>query len=277
MRTQILSLLLALLAISNFSLAQYKHTHSVPFHNAVVEMYDLGDDIIFHNEAPIGKLKESTNLKVFEDEDKEATFGMFMDQSKYQHFQTIIKKHEKKFTTDCFTWVFEIQNFKDRCAAKKIGEFKLKENGFFTLGSLKWYDACERISKLMGIDIYPEHIWLCTFKVTLDKVFRPAYQTNIRAAKFKKDDNNYWQVESETIDNLTEQLINGNDNMDIQHISPKKWLGLLQKSKEYPWTRLGYTYDWGNTTDHEGVSEFVIVPGTTVSEVNFYEIAKKQY
>lgn len=26
----------------------------------------------------------------------------------------------------------------------------------------------------------------------------------------------------------------------------------------YPWTRLGYTYDWGNADDHVGLSEFII-------------------
>lgn len=26
----------------------------------------------------------------------------------------------------------------------------------------------------------------------------------------------------------------------------------------YPWTRLGYTYDWGNTEDHVGLSEFIL-------------------
>ena len=29
----------------------------------------------------------------------------------------------------------------------------------------------------------------------------------------------------------------------------------------YPWTRLGYTYDWGNDHDHEGPSEFVLLGG----------------
>jgi hypothetical protein len=34
-------------------------------------------------------------------------------------------------------------------------------------------------------------------------------------------------------------------------------------SSPYPWTALGYTYDWGNTTPpHFGVSEFVINSGT---------------
>jgi len=32
----------------------------------------------------------------------------------------------------------------------------------------------------------------------------------------------------------------------------------------YPWTRLGYTYDWGDNRHHIGLSEFVIMPGATV-------------
>ena len=35
----------------------------------------------------------------------------------------------------------------------------------------------------------------------------------------------------------------------------------------YPWTRLGYTYDWGDKRRHIGLSEFVIMPGATV-EIN---------
>lgn len=32
----------------------------------------------------------------------------------------------------------------------------------------------------------------------------------------------------------------------------------------YPWTRLGYTYDWGNPTSEVGLSEFVINTGATI-------------
>jgi hypothetical protein len=32
----------------------------------------------------------------------------------------------------------------------------------------------------------------------------------------------------------------------------------------YPWTRLGYTYDWGNDTTEQGFSEFVIAQGAVV-------------
>jgi hypothetical protein len=47
-----------------------------------------------------------------------------------------------------------------------------------------------------------------------------------------------------------------------------KWYGDLKKqsygANGYPWTRLGYTYDWGNNQSHIGVSEFVIMPGAAV-------------
>jgi len=50
-----------------------------------------------------------------------------------------------------------------------------------------------------------------------------------------------------------------------QHID---WINTL-KAVSYgpggmPWTRLGYTYDWGNASSHVGLSEFVIRSGATV-------------
>lgn len=36
-------------------------------------------------------------------------------------------------------------------------------------------------------------------------------------------------------------------------------------SKGYPWTRLGYTYDWGNPESEVGLSEFVVAAGSTVA------------
>ncbi len=47
-----------------------------------------------------------------------------------------------------------------------------------------------------------------------------------------------------------------------------KWYNDLKMqsygSNGYPWTRLGYTYDWGNEHQHVGLSEFVILPGAAV-------------
>jgi hypothetical protein len=48
----------------------------------------------------------------------------------------------------------------------------------------------------------------------------------------------------------------------------RQWfLSLKQRSygaDGYPWTRLGYTYDWGNPNHEIGVSEFVIRAGAEV-------------
>jgi hypothetical protein len=43
--------------------------------------------------------------------------------------------------------------------------------------------------------------------------------------------------------------------------------------KGYPWTRLGYTYDWGDSSRHIGLSEFIIRPGATVKVSSVTETA----
>lgn len=48
----------------------------------------------------------------------------------------------------------------------------------------------------------------------------------------------------------------------------KEWIRALRRTTYgadgYPWTRLGYTYDWNPATDEFGVSEFVIRSGASV-------------
>ncbi len=48
----------------------------------------------------------------------------------------------------------------------------------------------------------------------------------------------------------------------------KQWIRELRRTTYgadgYPWTRLGYTYDWNPATDEFGVSEFVIRSGASV-------------
>ncbi len=48
----------------------------------------------------------------------------------------------------------------------------------------------------------------------------------------------------------------------------KEWFNNIIYSyypMKYPWTRLGYTYDWGNSKSHIGSSEFVIEQNSTVT------------
>ena len=39
-------------------------------------------------------------------------------------------------------------------------------------------------------------------------------------------------------------------------------------TSDYPWTRLGYTYDWAEDSDEYGLTEFLILGGTS-AEVGF--------
>lgn len=41
-------------------------------------------------------------------------------------------------------------------------------------------------------------------------------------------------------------------------------------TKGYPWTRLGYTYDWGNPESEVGLSEFVVAASSTVAVEKVY-------
>lgn len=55
------------------------------------------------------------------------------------------------------------------------------------------------------------------------------------------------------------------EGTDQMHID---WVESLEASSYgtggYPWTRLGYTYDWNPDTSEVGLSEFVVTQGTTV-------------
>lgn len=84
MKLKIISLLFTLLAISNFSFAQYKHTHSEVFLKATKSMYGIEEDIEFQNELINKDLKTNDKLKTFTDDEvktQNVTFGMFMDDS----------------------------------------------------------------------------------------------------------------------------------------------------------------------------------------------------
>jgi hypothetical protein len=54
----------------------------------------------------------------------------------------------------------------------------------------------------------------------------------------------------------------------------ENWFNQLRESSYvapgYPWTRLGYTYDWGNPNSEVGMSEFVIHGGATFTVAGAY-------
>lgn len=60
-------------------------------------------------------------------------------------------------------------------------------------------------------------------------------------------------------------------NMDFPPDTSKDYIGWFDNQiiysyfpLKYPWTRLGYTYDWGNPGNEVGLSEFIIKKGSNV-------------
>ena len=51
-------------------------------------------------------------------------------------------------------------------------------------------------------------------------------------------------------------------------VTDRNWFNRLKSESYgengYPWTRLGYTYDWGNPKGEVGLSEFIIKSGATI-------------
>lgn len=129
MRTRILSLLLALLAISNFSLAQNKHfIHSVPFREATQELYrnDGEQNLVFQPEMDRGLPLQDLYCFTAESMDGTVTVGMMMDQNKYKHFFENFEKDNIEKTSD-YIWVFVLDDFSERCYKKGLGKLKNNE------------------------------------------------------------------------------------------------------------------------------------------------------
>lgn len=104
-------------------------------------------------------------------------------------------------------------------------------------------DWDERFRQLLGL---PERTWyshFTAFSVRPGDVIRPAYQTDPRKQ-------------------MTPDLLDGSGLGDY-----KEWFRQNEnwsyREAEWPWTRLGYTFDWAEGRER-GLCEFLILPGAEV-------------
>lgn len=93
---------------------------------------------------------------------------------------------------------------------------------------------------------------LIFLKVSTDSLFRPAYDTNIKV-------NNIISTQVPALSTAGRHYYVMRSSTDPQI---NKWFANEQCHNTYPWTRLGYTYDWGHLNDHVGATEFILKPGT---------------
>lgn len=103
-----------------------------------------------------------------------------------------------------------------------------------------------RLKQLLGVPSSSVKTHLTTMMVDVDDMIRPAYSTDVTG-------------------DLTSVNYQDMDESDEY----KTWfdqqtLASYYRGSSYPWTRLGYTYDWAPGTDDYGLSEFIIANGSTV-------------
>ncbi len=110
-------------------------------------------------------------------------------------------------------------------------------------------DMTLRVEQLMGVPPHNGKTRFVAFWVSPDDLFRPSPDPEITDREAELDfpaSTRYVTVSQEHID----------------------WINALREVSYgpggYPWTQLGYTYDWGHPCSEIGLSEFVIRSGATV-------------
>ncbi|MFZ5642872.1 MAG: hypothetical protein ACOY46_04680 [Bacillota bacterium] len=103
-----------------------------------------------------------------------------------------------------------------------------------------------RIEQVLGLPPQSGNMWFAELWVKPDDLFRPSPDPEITD---------------------TEACLKFKDSVTEEH---KAWFNntimfLYFGDKKYPWTRLGYTYDWGNPCSEIGLSEFVIRKGSSIT------------
>ncbi|BCS86279.1 hypothetical protein prwr041_21720 [Prevotella herbatica] len=195
-------------------------------------------------------LKEINNLKIDSDQyiinHDTVTVGLLVlndsptDRNKHDYSAYWKGKNQ---TSGRYTWVFVLDDFKNRCKMKDIDSKKYDVKS----GALS-----KRLCQFLGLSDTDRRDTLVYMRVLAKKLFRPSYNTDIKRR--------------------TTQAFAGNNDYINLDINNRLWMSQQQFSNTYPWTRMGYTYDWGED-DYIGVTEFILEPNTTfVSKPNYYVV-----
>lgn len=106
-----------------------------------------------------------------------------------------------------------------------------------------------RVEQLLGLPPHGEKTRFVAFWVNVDDLFRPS-------------------PDPEVSDHEAELDIPASPRFVTVSAEHADWFDALKETSYgpdgYPWTRLGYTYDWGHPFCRFGLSEFVIWSGATV-------------
>src|ERR1039457_1922223 len=166
-------------------------------------------------------------------------------------------KPDNNYLTRSNGYVLVVSWTKD-CAAFPVGDtISIGETWVTAVPELKdWYKKNPvspdkitlRTEQLLGMPIDIEDSCFVEIWAKPDDLFRPAYDNEIvnKASGLNFPEN----VSSDYVKWF-------NNNIIVSYYPPNG-------SDKYPWTRLGYTYDWGNPSSKIGLSEFVIKKNSKV-------------
>lgn len=264
MRTKILSLLLILFAINNVTFGQGKLLSDEQSDLFYLSTKFCIDNISSTSKTHLSDIIERNNLPInddlycFNENEKKVTVGMLATSEKKDFILP-------SFFSNNYTWVFVWSDFEKVCKKKGI-KIDLYPNALDRKIMIADVSPI-RLAHLLGIRNSPQILWLCTFTVKVEDLFRPAYETSV-----------YKNINKSRIYgfNISENL----SEHDIE------WLKTLLYNNVYPWTRLGYTFDCAyvystlyksksapkDLKDAIGVSEFILKPRSRIEDVKAYII-----
>lgn len=116
-------------------------------------------------------------------------------------------------------------------------------------------DWTERLHQVLGMPTSKDYTTITAMWVDADLLYRPAYVTD-PTAEMKTV---YQPTGDEEFDNMYKAWFDSN-------------IILSYYDGAYPWTRLGYTYDWADNGTEYGLSEFLIFSGADATVANTYSI-----
>jgi hypothetical protein len=112
-------------------------------------------------------------------------------------------------------------------------------------------DITRRAEQLLGLPPDSGYLWFVEIWVDPEEIFRPSPdpEINDREAVLDFSEGNRFIAVSEDY---------------ISWFTARRESMYAIDGTGYPWTRLGYTYDWGNERSEVGLSEFVIIEDSVV-------------
>lgn len=113
-----------------------------------------------------------------------------------------------------------------------------------------WYDGVAgsvadwdfRLKQLIGLPPTSAYTHISAFWVDVSRVIRPAYQMDVTK-----------QLDETCLET---NLLGAHEEWFNANIVYSYFIS------DYPWTRLGYTYDWSDGCDEYGLTEFLVLGGT---------------